>query len=57
MVKRYEKQVPGHHVQVEVKFLYLQDPSGKKIGTFQSTAIDDATRIRKLKIYERHTQH
>jgi transposase InsO family protein len=53
---RYEKQVPGHHVQVDVKFLTFQTPEGKKVRRFQYTAIDDATRIRAIKIYERHTQ-
>lgn len=54
--QRYEKQVPGHHVQVDVKFLDFKDQSGKKVRRFQYTAIDDATRIRALKIYEKHTQ-
>lgn len=53
---RYEKQVPGHYVQVDVKFLYFTDKAGKKVRRFQYTAIDDATRIRTLKVYERHTQ-
>jgi transposase InsO family protein len=53
---RYEKQVPGHHIQVDVKFLKFEDKAGKKIRRFQYTAIDDATRIRALKIYNRHTQ-
>lgn len=53
---RYEKQVPGHHVQVDVKFLTFTDPSGKRVRRFQYTAIDDATRVRALRIYDRHTQ-
>jgi len=53
---RYAKQVPGHHVQVDVKFLNLQGPGNRAIRRFQYTAIDDATRIRALKIYSRHTQ-
>lgn len=53
--QRYEKQVPGHHVQVEVKFLTFAGPAGKPVKRYQYTAID-ATRIRALKIYERHTQ-
>ncbi|MFC1513550.1 IS481 family transposase [candidate division KSB1 bacterium] len=53
---RYEKQVPGHHIQVDVKFLTLHTPDGDRVRRFQYTAIDDATRIRALKIYERHTQ-
>ncbi len=54
--KRYEKQVPGHRIQVDVKFLDLQTHQGTKIRRYQYTAIDDATRARVLKIYERHTQ-
>ncbi|SFH32105.1 hypothetical protein SAMN05216299_106143 [Nitrosospira sp. Nsp14] len=49
---RQRKQVPGHHVQVDVKFLDLKTQEGHKIRYFQYTAIDDATRIRALKIYE-----
>lgn len=53
---RYEKQVPGHHIQVDVKFLTIQKADGKPIKRFQYTAVDDATRVRALKIYEKHTQ-
>lgn len=53
---RYEKQVPGHHIQVDVKFLIFPQSNGTKIKRFQYTAIDDATRIRALKVYERHNQ-
>ena len=56
LTKRYEKQVPGHHIQVDVKFLIFKGKDGKKIKRYQYTAIDDATRIRALKIYTRHTQ-
>jgi transposase InsO family protein len=54
--KRYEKKVPRHHVQIDVKFLFLIDKQGERIKKFQYTAIDDCTRIRALKIYEKHTQ-
>ena len=54
--KRYQKQVPGHHIQVDVKFLTFKGKSGEKVRRFQFTAIDDATRVRALKIYEKHTQ-
>ena len=54
--RRYAKRVPGHHIQVDVTFLTLKNAEGKKIRRFQYTAIDDATRIRALKIYSRHTQ-
>jgi transposase InsO family protein len=54
--KRYQKQVPGHHIQVDVKFLSLRAPGEKPVRRFQYTAIDDATRIRALQIYKRHTQ-
>ena len=55
--KRYQKQVPGHHIQVDVKLLSFNDKRGKKIKRYQYTAIDDATRVRALKIYSRHTQN
>lgn len=55
-VIRYEKKVPGHHVQVDVKFVTLRDTNGRLVRRYQYTAIDDATRIRALKIYDRHNQ-
>lgn len=54
--KRYQKKVPGHHIQVDVKFLTFKGKAGKKVRRFQYTAIDDATRVRALKVYEKHTQ-
>jgi transposase InsO family protein len=54
--KRYAKTVPGHHVQVDVKFLQLKDREGKTVQRYQYTAIDDATRIRALQIFPEHTQ-
>ena len=54
--KRYQKQVPGHHIQMDVKFLTFIGKKGEKIRRFQYTAIDDATRVRALKVYEKHTQ-
>jgi hypothetical protein len=54
--KRYQKQVPGHHIQMDVKFLTLKGKQDEKVRRFQYTAIDDATRVRALKIYEKHTQ-
>jgi transposase InsO family protein len=53
---RYQKQVPEHHVQMDVKFLTPLTFNGKRIRRFRYTAIDDATRIRALKIYHKHTQ-
>jgi transposase len=53
---RYEKQVPGHHVQLDVKFLQFKGDDGRRLKRYQFTAIDDATRIRALRIYERHNQ-
>ncbi len=55
VTKRYEKKTPGHHVQIDVKFLIFYN-NGEKIRRFQYTAIDDCTRIRALKVYNRHTQ-
>ncbi len=54
--KRYNKQVPGHHIQMDVKFLTFAGKRGQKVKRYQYTAIDDATRVRALTIYERHTQ-
>ena len=54
--RRYSKEVPGHHVQVDVKFVTLKTAEGKNIRRFQYTAIDDATRVRALKIFNRHDQ-
>jgi len=54
--KRYSKKVPGHHVQVDVKFITLKGQNNKAIRRYQYTAIDDSTRIRALKIYSRHNQ-
>jgi transposase len=58
--KRYEKQLPGHRVQVDVKFIEPLASSaasgGRKKRYYQFTAIDDCTRIRVLRIYERNTR-
>ena len=53
---RYEKEVPGHHVQVDVKFLSLVAEDGTRVRRFQYTAIDDATRIRALRVFPEHNQ-
>lgn len=54
--KRHQKQEPGHHIQVDVKFLTFKGKSGERGRRFQFTAIDDATRVRALKIYKKHMQ-
>jgi len=54
--RRYNKQVPGHHIQMDVKFLTFKGKNGAKVKRYQDTAIDDATRVRALNIYDRHTQ-
>jgi transposase InsO family protein len=48
--------VPGHHIQVDVKFLWLKDKEGHKVRRYQYTAIDDATPVRALQIYPKHNQ-
>ena len=53
---RYAKEVPGHHVQADVKIVSLKAADGHRVRRFQYTAIDDATRLRALKIYGRHNQ-
>lgn len=54
--KRYQKQVPGHQIQVDVKLLTFKGKQGEKIRRFQYTAIDDATRVRALKIYDKQSK-
>lgn len=48
--------MPGHHIQVDVRFLRLQKLDGQQVRRFQYTAVDDATRIRALMVYSRHVQ-
>lgn len=54
--KRYAKSAPGHHVQLDVKFVQLKDQAGQAVKRYQYTAIDDATRIRALQIFSKHNQ-
>jgi hypothetical protein len=54
--QRYQKQVPRHQIQADVKFLKFEGKDGKSVKRYQYTAIDDATRIRALKIYDPHNQ-
>jgi transposase InsO family protein len=51
---RYEKPQPGHRLQIDVKFIEPLAGSTKK--HYQFTAIDDCTRLRVLKIYDRCNQ-
>ena len=41
--QRYEKPEPGHHVQIDVKFIAPLKRS--RAGHYQFTAIDDCTRL------------
>ena len=52
--RRYEKKQPGHRIQVDVKFLERIPGQNKRL--YQFTAIDDCTRIRVLKIYDKCNQ-
>jgi transposase InsO family protein len=52
--KRYEKPLPGHQLQIDVKF--IAPVGGRKRRFYQFTAIDDCTRLRVLRIYERLNQ-
>jgi transposase-like protein len=47
--QRYEKPLPGHRVQLDVKFIAPLGGSRRK--HYQFTAIDDCTRLRVLRIY------
>jgi transposase InsO family protein len=53
--KRYEKPMPGHAVQIDVKFIAPLSSASKK-KYYQFTAIDDCTRLRVLRIYDRLNQ-
>jgi transposase InsO family protein len=48
--QRYEKPLPGHRLQLDVKF--LERIPGTRKRFYQFTAIDDCTRIRILKVYD-----
>jgi transposase InsO family protein len=52
--KRYEKPLPGHRVQLDVKFIAPLPGSRRK--HYQFTAIDDCTRLRVLRIYPKLNQ-
>jgi transposase InsO family protein/transposase-like protein len=54
--KRYEKQRPGHQIQVDVKFIEPLGQKGRKKRYYQYTAIDDCTRLRVLRAYPRNDQ-
>jgi transposase InsO family protein len=54
--KRYEKQRPGHQLQVDVKFIEPLGQTGKKKRYYQYAAIDDCTRLRVLRAYPRNDQ-
>jgi transposase InsO family protein len=52
--QRYEKQLPGHRVQIDVKF--VSPIKGVRKRYYQYTAIDDCTRLRVLRLYETNSQ-
>jgi transposase InsO family protein len=52
--QRYEKPLPGHRVQLDVKF--IAPLAGSRGKHYQFTAIDDCTRLRVLRIYDRCNQ-
>jgi transposase InsO family protein len=55
--KRYEKQLPGHRVQIDVKFIQpIKGTGPRRRKYYQFTAIDDCTRLRVLRIYPRLNQ-
>lgn len=51
---RYEKPQPGHRLQVDVKFLERIKNTRRRY--YQFTAIDDCTRLRVLRIYDRNNE-
>lgn len=52
--KRYGKPQPGHRIQIDVKFLERIEAAKRRC--YQFIAIDDCTRLRALRTYERITQ-
>jgi transposase InsO family protein len=54
--KRYEKPLPGHRVQIDVKFIEPLPGAASRRKHYQFTAIDDCTRLRVLRIYPRLNQ-
>jgi transposase len=54
--KRYEKQQPGHRVQIDVKFFGPLPGASSRKKDYQYTAIDDCTRLRVLKISPQNNQ-
>ena len=52
---RYRKKCPAT-ISNSTSSSFLSRPTGATIKRFQYTAIDDATRIRALKIYNKHNQ-
>jgi transposase len=56
--KRYEQPLPGHRVQLDVKFIapVAGSPAGARRKHYQFTAIDDCTRLRVLRIYPQLNQ-
>jgi transposase len=48
--QRYEKQLPGHRVQVDVKFIAPIKGVTRRRKYYQFTSIDDCTRLRVLRI-------
>ncbi len=53
--KRYEKPLPGHQLQIDVKFIDPV-PGARAKKYYQYTAIDDCTRLRVLRIYPKNNQ-
>jgi transposase InsO family protein len=54
--QRYEKPLPGHRVQLDVKFIQPLPGAPRAKKYYQFTAIDDCTRLRVLRIYDRCNQ-
>jgi transposase InsO family protein len=54
--KHYEKPLPGHRVQIDVKFIGALGGATKPKKYYQFTAIDDCTRLRVLRIYPKLNQ-
>ena len=49
--KRYERQLPGHQIHIDVTFVDALAGSGRGKKFYRFTAIDDCTRLRVARLY------
>ena len=52
----YQNKLSCHHLQVDVKFVFLKDEDEQRIKRIQYISIDDCKRIKALKIDVQHNK-